>query len=317
MTLQTFKESLISSGIFKQTPTNRDQYRCQTCPRCGDNKYHCYVKICLNNEEPPLWHCFKCNSSGVVGKEFLKAYGLDHDIDTPTNVKYHKRIESNDAASIKLNQVSCDESNNIAGIVSYINSRVGVQPTLSDLQTFRYVGDPHAYVKQFFGNDEYNHNVICWRHWFQLNNGNIIGRCNNDDTEYRWLRYKTKRVHGRGIYTMRVGMDTHEPINIIIAEGIMDVIGLYYHHPIPNTMYIATLGSDYKAGIDHMLKMGIFGNSVHIHIFKDSDVDNNNIRVPYGMRQLFKHIYVYQNTIDKDYGVSNDKMEIHRVLKIK
>jgi hypothetical protein len=56
---------------------------------------------------------------------------------------------------------------------------------------------------------------------------------------------------------------------------------------------------------------------VHIHIFKDSDVDNTNIRVPYGMRQLFKHIYVYQNTIYKDYGVSIDKMEIHRVLKIK
>jgi hypothetical protein len=116
---------------------------------------------------------------------------------------------------------------------------------------------------------------------------------------------------------MRVGMDAHEPINFIIAEGIMDVTGLYYHHPIPNAMYIATLGSEYKAGIDHRLKMGIFGNSVHIHIFKDSDVDNTNIRVPYGMRQLFKHIYVYQNTIYKDYGVSKDKMEIHRVLKIK
>ena len=309
-----FKESLIQSGILKTTPTNREQYRARLCPRCGDTKYHCYVKISLINDDPPLWHCFKCNEGGIVGKEFLKAYELD--IECPKNVKYHKKIESNDSVSIKLNQLSCDEHDNIQGIINYTFDRIGVYPTLSDLQMFRYVGKPHQYVKEFFA-DEYNKNMLMNRYWFQLNNGNIIGRLNNDQSEYRWLRYQTKRIHGRGIYTFRTGVDTHQMINVVIAEGIYDCIGLYYHYPIENALYIATLGSDYKAGIQHMMKMGIFGDSVHIHIFKDSDVVNDSIKIPLGLQKLYKHIYLYQNLLGKDYGVFADQLDIHRIKKIK
>ena len=314
--LLSFKEALINSGVLKRTPTNRDQYRGMLCPRCGDTKYHCYVKISLTNEDPPLWHCFKCNSGGIVGKEFLKAYHID-DISMPKNMKYHKRIESNEAVSIKLNQVSCNKQDPLDDVIAYTSARVGIHPTLPELQMFRYVGNPHGYVKEFFGMDEYNSNMLNERLWFQLNNGNIIGRTNNDDTEYRWLRYKTNRVRGRGIYTFRTGIDTHEPINVIIAEGIYDCIGLYYHYPVNNALYIATLGSDYKYGIQHIMKMGVFGDSVTIHIFKDADVNTNMIQIPKSLCKLFKHVFVYGNSIAKDYGYPKHMMEIHRVLKIK
>jgi hypothetical protein len=82
-----------------------------------------------------------------------------------------------------------------------------------------------------------------------------------------------------------------------------------------NAMYISTLGSDYKAGIQHVMKLGIFGDSVVIHIFKDNDVSNDMIKIPYGLQKLFKHIFLYQNMLDKDYGVSN--MDVHRIKKIK
>lgn len=311
--LLKFKESLVQSGMFKRTPTNHEQYRGRLCPRCGDTKYHCYVKISLSTDDPPLWHCFKCNESGVVNKQFLAAYQLD--IQLPKDVKYHKRIESNEYASIKLNQASCNENDDVSGVVQYINDRIGVNVTFEELQQFRYVGNPRGYVAEFFGRNEVQPNVLQNRYWFQLNNGNIIGRYNNDNTEYRWIRYPTKHVRGRGIYTMRCGVDTHEPINIVIAEGIMDVIGLYYHYPMQNALYIATLGSDYKSGITHILKTGIFGNSVMIHIFKDSDVDNRFIKIDNSTQRLFKHIYLYQNMIDKDYGVTIDKMDIQRIYK--
>ena len=116
---------------------------------------------------------------------------------------------------------------------------------------------------------------------------------------------------------MRRGLDTHQVINIVISEGIMDSIGLYYHYPIENAIYISTLGSDYKAGIQHMMKLGIFGDSVIIHIFKDSDVSNDMIKIPIGLQKLFKHIFLYQNTIGKDYGVFKEELDIHKIKKIK
>lgn len=312
--LNKFKEELINSGVLKRTATRRDQFRGKYCPRCGDEKYHCYVKINVTTDEPVLWHCFKCNEGGIVGKEFLKAYGLDN-VTLPKNVKYQKAIEIHETVSTKLNAVSCNELDNVDDVINYIYGRIGVYVNLTDLQMFRYVGNPISYVKEFF--DDGDLKQLKNRHWFQLTNGNIIGRFNNDDTEYRWLRFYTKRIRGRGIYTMRCGVDTHDVINIVIAEGIMDVIGLYYHYPLENAIYIATLGSDYKAGIQHVLKMGLFGDSVMIHIFKDSDVNNDMIKIPDGMMKLYKHIYVYQNMAGKDYGVHKDGLDIHRVKKLR
>lgn len=311
--LARFKEALINSGAFKRTATRRDEYRGKICPRCGDVKWHTYLKIDVTNESPVVWHCFKCNEAGIVNKEFLKAYDLS--INTPRNVKYHKQIDVQEAVSTKLNNVSVTDTDDVSNVSQYIQSRVGIIPTMEELQMFRYVGNPFKYVNEYFGDGINKH--MDQRCWFQLTNGNIIGRCYNDETEYRWLRYQTKKVRGRGLYTMRRGLDTHQVINIVISEGIMDSIGLYYHYPIENAIYISTLGSDYKAGIQHMMKLGIFGDSVIIHIFKDSDVSNDMIKIPIGLQKLFKHIFLYQNTIGKDYGVFKEELDIHKIKKIK
>ena len=99
--LARFKEALINSGAFKRTATRRDEYRGKICPRCGDVKWHTYLKIDVTNESPVVWHCFKCNEAGIVNKEFLKAYDLS--INTPRNVKYHKQIDVQEAVSTNLN----------------------------------------------------------------------------------------------------------------------------------------------------------------------------------------------------------------------
>ena len=310
--LMRFKEELINSGVFKRTPTRPDQYRGQLCPKCGDIKWHCYVKITMTNEDPPLWHCFKCNEGGIVNKTFLTAYGLN--VDIPKGIKYHKRVDVDEAVSTKINSLTCDDNDNISKVSQYIHSRIGIYPTLTHLQVFRYVGNPVRYVKEFFGeNPNVNMNKRCW---FQLTNGNIIGRSYVDnDSSYRWLRYNTKCVRGRGIYTIKTPVDTYETINVIISEGIMDAIGLYYNYPIQNAFFISTLGSDYNHGIQHVLNMGIFGKSVNIHIFKDSDVDVVNLKK--NIRKLFNNICVYQNLASKDYGVPVDMLEITRVQKFK
>jgi len=311
--LTKFKEELLSTGLFRRIPSNPNQYRCKTCPFCGDTRGKMYVLINLNDDTPVFYHCFICNESGVMNKAFLDYFDLG-DIPLPKQT-YRKKLDVSTVSTI-VNQVSCQEQDPLDQISEYIHSRIGVSPSLDQLQTFQYVGNPYQYVKDYLEPDAKSDYPIKHRAWFKLTNGNIIGRTYNDSDKMRWLRYHTKNCQGKGLYTMKEPIDLYKPINIVIAEGVMDVIGLYYHNPIPNSFHIAVLGKEYESGIKHILNMGVFGESVHIKIFKDSDVDLNRIHVHPNMIKLFKSIEIYQNTIDHDYGVSSDHIEIVKVSKL-
>jgi len=312
--LMEFKESLINSGLFKRTPSNPSQYRCQTCPFCGDTRGKMYVSINLSNDDPVLYHCFICNASGVMNKEFLEYFDLGDSIMIPKQ-SYRKKLDVSQVSTI-VNQVSCNEQDDLTNVSSYIQSRVDVIPTLQELQTFQYVGNPFQYTKEYLEPEIQSDYYLKRRAWFKLTNGNMIGRTYNDSDKMRWLRYHTKNCTGKGLYTMKEPLDLYRPINILIAEGVMDVIGLYYHYPIPNSFHIAVLGKEYQQGIQHVLNMGIFGSSIHIKIFKDADVDLNRIRIHSNLVKLFKSIEIYQNAIDHDYGVSSDHVEIVKLSKL-
>jgi len=310
--LTKFKEELLNTGLFKQTPSDPNQYRCKTCPFCGDEKSHMYVRITLSDDTPVLYHCFKCNESGIINKEWLDYFGLDIKIPKQT---YRKKLDIANVSTI-VNTVSCNENDNFERVYQYIYDRIGERVTLEQLQMFQYMGNPFQYVKEYLEPEIQSDYYLKQRCWFKLTNGNIAGRAYDKNDKMRWFRYQTKNCVGRGLYTMKEPIDLYKTINVCIAEGIMDVIGLYYHYPISNAFHIAVLGKDYQVGIQHMLNMGVFGDSVCIKIFKDADVDLNRIRIDKNIRRLFKKIEIYQNTLESDYGVKEDKTEIVRVTKL-
>ena len=307
-----FKEALLNTGLFKKTPSNPDQYRCKTCPFCGDMKWHMYVLIKVSDDTPVMYHCFKCNESGVMNKQWLDYFGLDIHIPKQS---YKKKLDVSTVSTV-VNQLSCCEQDEIRMVSKYIHDRVGEYPTLEQLQMFQYVGNPFQYVKEYLEPEIQSDYYLKQRCWFKLTNGNIHGRAYNKNEKMRWMRYQTKNCVGRGLYTMKEPIDLYKTINVCIAEGVMDVIGLYYHYPINNAFHIAVLGKDYHVGIQHMLNMGVFGDSVCVKIFKDADVDLNRIRIDQNMKKLFKKIEVYQNTLASDYGVDENNMEIVKVTKL-
>ena len=307
-----FKEALLNTGLFKKTPSNPDQYRCKTCPFCGDMKWHMYVLIKVSDDTPVMYHCFKCNESGVMNKQWLEYFDLNIQIPRQT---YKKKLDVSTVSTI-VNQLSCNDTDDVRMVSQYIFDRVGHAPTLEQLQMFQYVGNPFQYVKEYLEPEIQSDYYLKQRCWFKLTNGNICGRAYNKHEKMRWLRYQTKNCVGRGLYTIKEPIDLYKPINVCIAEGVMDVIGLYYHYPVSNAFHVAVLGKDYHIGIQHMLNMGVFGDSVNIKIFKDSDVDTNKIKVDQHVRQLFKKVEVYQNTLASDYGVDGEHMEIVRVTKL-
>lgn len=304
-----FKEDLLSSGMFRRV--SAIQYRLKDCPMCGNRNWKMYVKIDVNSDEPVLYNCFRCNSHGIVDQKFLDSIGLDR-MSIPKFMS-SKRLDLHEGVSTKIPDILVTDMDKIDGICEYINSRIGSYPTLTDLQFFHYVGNPKRYVTDYLGNE--NVNTIKNRYWFQMTNGNIIGRTNNPADEMRWLKYKTNKVKVAGLYRISVPVDFYQPINVIIAEGVMDLIGLYYNYnKLSNAIYIGTMGKNYVKGIQYILDKGIFGTSVNINIFKDPDVPLNKIWIDPNMRSLFKRVDIYENLTGKDYGVTSNMLDINRII---
>lgn len=305
--LMKFKELLISSGLFKHM--NSYEYTCQ-CPYCHDNRQHCYVKIDTASDSPVVFWCHICTSHGIVKKDFLDRLNLDIPMPKFTG---NKPLDTNKGVVIKVIGDTVTEKHDTSRVREYIEKRVGHYPTLEELQMFQYVGDPRKYAFDYLGyNGEgrpFNN-----RYWFKMTNGNITGRWKDDDTKYRWMNFKTNRVRSGGIYTLKKGFDPYKPITVVIAEGIFDIIGLYYNGNIDNGIFIGVAGKGYVRGIKHIISKGIFGDSVSVRIYRDPNVKNEDVYVDPIVRQLFKSVDLYYNAFGKDYGILPDELDIHKVL---
>lgn len=303
-----FKRKLIATGLFSKV-SGSGQYVCKTCPFCGDMKKHMYVLIKQDDDTPVLYNCFKCNAHGIVNREFIDYFGID-DIEIP-KLKGNRKINPNNSVSVVLNLIDFDKDfDMINSGTSYIESRVGVRPSVNDLTAFQLIGNPYGYVDAYLGGEKNN---LKGRIWFRLSNGNIIGRATNSNSS-RWLKKNydggSSDYIGTGVYVIKRPIDPYQTINVCVCEGVMDAIGLYYHSDVNNTLIIACMGRDYLNGIKYAIDAGIFGDSVNVRIYKDSDVEN--VKIPMIHRMLFKSITIYQNTIGKDFGVPANQIEIER-----
>lgn len=307
---EEFKEKLFSAGVLRRVSSI--EFRCKTCPICGDMKYHLYLYININSDDAIRWNCFKCHKGGLMTQEYLDKFELGM---TVPRFKGKKRLDiSHSVKSVGSRTTICD-TDDVSAISKYIESRVGVYPTIEDLNKFDYIVNPRKYVMDYLGDEKIR--MIGNRHWFKMTNGNIVGRVpEGDDSPRRWLKYDSNRINTTGLYRINQAFYIDKRINVCIAEGVMDVIGLYYNYPIENAVYIAALGSNYKAGIQYVIDRGIYGDSVNIKIFKDADIDLSLINIPRRMRELFASIEIYENLKSKDTGVRKEEMDIHRILEI-
>lgn len=311
MELNEFKRKLLDTGLFKKV-SGSGQYRCDTCPFCGDNKKHMYVKIILDDDMPVVYNCFKCQAHGLMNEAFLSYFGIDG-LQIPRS-KGYKRInpgqhQQGNVPIELFNEVY--DRDTISVVTEYIHHRVGVYPSINDLKAFQFVGNPDEYVLTYLGDDTKR---LKGRVWFRLANGNISGRLTDRNTGERWLKYNSMRDRtDTNVYIIKKLVDTCQTINVCIAEGIMDVIGLYYHGEIQNAVYIACLGRSYITALKYVLGLGIFGDSVNIRFYLDSDV-RENPSVSRNYRELFKSIGFYRNTLEKDFGYPADRIMIEKYL---
>lgn len=306
-----YKLKMLQSGLFTKTGTN-NEYRCN-CPYCGDTKKHMYVYIDINSDDIVRYNCFRCPAKGYLNSnKLLKDLGIDAEL--PKGIKQLKKLNVDTCVSFDISDL-INDGDDVDMIRDYVIKRVGVRPTMEELKMFQYIGNVKEYVKSYLGDD--SGNIDTSRVWFKMTNGGIIGRRVDDIDDMRWLKYKSNRIKGAGLYQMKTLSDPGCELNIMICEGVFDCIGLYYHYRVmDNCIYIAVCDKNYQKGIIHMLNKGIFGNSVNVHIFKDSNVDVDSIKINNDIVSLYKSVSIYGNMLYKDYGIDRSMFEIKRLRRL-
>ena len=337
---EKFIEFLYQRGEYIRK-VNDNQYVTR-CPFCGDsnNKHHAhlYIYADIYNNDPILYHCFKCESSGIVNNEFFTVIGLDDNDIKSSFTKYKsksgkfKKLFEN---SVVYFDYKIPEEIN-RNKIKYIEDRLGCELTDDEIKKLKIVTSLKSFIKN--NNDikelslpiNYLKNIEDHYIGFvSFGNSHILFRDMTGKEKFKWIKYPiTKDSRENKIfYSIEndINIFSSEPIIINLAEGVLDTLSIYKNlgYNDSNMLNISVCGKRYVGVLETLIDMGIVGDNVIINIFSDNDeMYNEKNKTPttpkyfsYILRKIkyvFKEVNVYYNLIGKDVGVSKDKIKLKK-----
>lgn len=302
-----------SVEVFKRS--SPFQYRIR-CPFCGDSQKdykdaHLYLKCSSDPTEPILYNCFLCPAGGRVTASFLEKLKINPDEFKGLDTQIFNKISTIKKGSVDLltGYPIMDSKQ-----VGYIQKRLGVGLRYEDYDRFKIVWSMETLLPYI--TDIRIRNTM-------PNNGDSISFISDDkstlitrffnDAIGKWKKTKLFSTAGPSFYTIKATLDlfTQEEIVVNLAEGVMDVISIYKHlNEGDNSVYIATLGSDYEAGVNYVIGNGFIGNNITLKLYIDSEIDEKKLRrqlKPY--LWLFNRILMYKNIKYEDFGTDASKIQ--------
>lgn len=330
--------------LLKQLPIKNDNVYYSgnfgiKCPYCGHTdktktSTHMNVKLDVDDGEFPVFHCVKCDSGGIVTKDFLEDLNIfntdismyESQLKVYISKNVHKKGIKNNNIKLKiLPPLDIPESHKK---IKYLSNRLGINITTNDLLKYKIILN----LKDFLA---YNNINIYTRDeriiesldkkyiGFLSTNNEFISFRNISDNytkyEKRYINYNIfgLKTNTRRIYTIPNKLDILKPANIIITEGVIDLLGIYNHlesfKELDNSLFISTMGLGHDNVIKYLNKMGIlFGN---YHIFPDNDgkltlSDFRKMKRNLSYNMLHCTMTVHYNKIGKDFGVTKDKIKL-------
>ena len=296
-----------------------DQYRIR-CPLCGDSQKnlstaHLYLKCSLDPTEPILYNCFKCNSKGRLDKRLLDKLNISIDGVSDIDNQIYNKISVK-----KMNiDILTGTPNPASEQVNYITNRLGKGLSLEDYDKFKIVWNieslnPHITDVRVKNTLPSNRDSISF---LSEDKSALLTRLFVDEYP-RWRKRKIFPSSDKSLYTIKAQLDlfSEDPIIINIAEGIIDIISIYKNFNTgPNSIYIATLGSDYEDGIVFAIKNGFIGSNIIVKIYIDNDIDEKILK--YRLRKykwLTDRIYIYKNIKFEDFGTTPENIKLMEYL---
>lgn len=304
--------------------------RCRYCPDSRDpNHGHMYIKVPQESDDPILFHCFKCQTSGALDSRTL----LDWGIYDPNIAVTIDKINKKAAKSNKFIGYTKDWYNFYNYIsnpqlaqskVDYINNRLGTSLTINDciqdkivlnlsdclnamnLQYTRHPNIVNQLNQYFVGFLSLDNNFVNLRR--MCNEGIVY---NGIDKRYINYNIHGKKDNTEKMYILHSNVDLTSPkrIQIHIAEGPFDILSIKHNlrSNEPNSIYAAITGSGYKGLIMHIINtFQIFYFDLHVYPDNDDmgskDMINELIDIvdPFNAT-LYEHRNLFPG--EKDFGV--------------
>lgn len=306
------------------------------CRFCGDSQHdlgakHLYIKI---DGDFPVYNCFKCNRRGILNEDVIKQlnpqYG-DADVEIMQETRRYVEESSKKFKSIKRHSVFNIYNNYICECklsnlkLRYINNRIGTNLTFRDCIENNIVLNLSDLLKSN-RIDEYTRNIddinILNNYgigFLSMDRGMVIIKNLADSgslNKYLDHKYNVysifKGAESSQCFSIptRVILDNPNPVHIHLAEGVFDILSIFYNlcsGVREQSVYVAACGKSYYSTFINLIKTTRLMNFV-LHLYPDNDVNQNNKEIQYLIRlskDMCFDMFIHRNTYmdEKDMGV--------------
>lgn len=309
------------------------------CPFCGDsrnvNHSHLSIKIDTDNEnEPMLYRCLKCNSSGLVSNTFLEELDIFIESSVKRDLKLFgrksmkiNRLVNNDMEKYSVPLYSNDHV--YQSKLEYLNSRLGIQVSLNTAKDYKIILNLFDFIKfneidknpNLFSSLSYsmmknlNNNYIGF---LSTNNNCIIFRDITGKQKYRYFKVviNEKNVNQDSFYSLpsKISLMYTNDINIHITEGIFDILSVKENviKESINNYYYAMCGFGGLSILKYVIRHGMT-TGITLHIYSDNDKydwEHKRYLSSGYISEWLDNVLMHRNTFknEKDYGVPSHQI---------
>lgn len=277
--------------------------------------------------KPPFrFHCFKCESSGVLNQTTLRDFSIFDDNLSQNIVIANKDFKSNGIQKINYckKQVITPINNEISiRNTNYFNSRFNTNFTNEFIsEKFKAITNPNQFFRDnkiFVGNSWNFDDSIGF---LSSDSTHAIFRdvIGNQDRRYNNLKLVSDDdFNAQKMYNISTDIDVmNEEVTLIMTEGIFDIIGVYLHFykdsNEENKIFAAACGKSFNAVISHYTRLGFL--NLNVIIYSDADVPLNFYK---NLKQSSpfirnKMITIFYNDIGKDFGIKKEEIKLRKVI---
>lgn len=314
------------------------------CPFCGDsihdpNKGHMYIQ----SSPPYKFFCQRCNIAGILNTDILKSLDIsDNKIFTNINhsyVNYIKTLGNKYGKSFlsyskkKLRYIPNRYNRLEKNKISYFNKRLGIELEENDINKYKIILN----LKDFFNNNDIDINkrlkTNTDKKIFNAIQNDAIGFLSSDRSTIncrflheetigkRYIQYSIypDNPMSKKLYTISNNIDiTKLEHNIILTEGVFDIIGVYNHILNKNDEYIciASNGKSYENAINHLTSLSILNCNIFIYSDRDVPIKFYTNIMRKCLPAKYNGLNIYYNNLSKDFGVTQDQIELSSIISL-
>lgn len=336
-------EHLQTLSVCKPSSTRRNWV--VRCPYCGDSKTinhgHFSILIDMTSDAPLLYHCFKCNDSGILNPQVLEDLGIYTNQEFSRSLDLFNRSSSNGTyfrdrpKDFRVPKFS-DHGEN-ARKLDYVNQRLGLNLSYEDCIEYKIVLSMVEFMQANhikIGSDLDGSTINLPRKSIQELDTNYVGflSSNNNKITFRDCTPDQRGFFGR-YYKVTIDPLNQSPntfyglvnqfnplytgdIDVHIAEGTFDIIGAYKnlpHKESENSLFFASCGYGFGTIVKYLVYMGVT-TDINLHIYSDADKsDQDHARsLAKGVSKVWlDRVYVHRNGFsgEKDFGVPKERIQ--------